>query len=126
MNVSSNNPNARMSALSFLYDNIHDLPAWFRRLTPGQLEDIASVMVRWQIPAENHSILPMEEIERREILRAIAMCGGNVTKAADALGLGKTTIYNKLRKWGFSVENRTLQVQAAVLAGDHTHLRRVG
>ena|SRR5947209_13560087 len=109
-------PHARMSALAYLYDNIHDLPNWFRHLAPRQLEEIAGVMVQWQLPNESHCILPIEEIERREILRAVALYGGDAIKAAEALKIGKTTIYRKLSAWGYAVRNRSLLAQASALA----------
>ena len=82
-------PLARMCALAYLYDNIHDLPNWFRHLAPRQLEEIAGVMVQWQLPNESHCILPIEEIERREILRAVALYGGDAIKAARHSRLAK-------------------------------------
>jgi len=107
---------ARMSALAYLYDNLGDLPAWFSKLTPGQLQDIASVMMRWRGPDENPTISELEEIERQEVLRVVALCGGNVKKAAQALNIGRTTIYRKLKHWGYAIHNRMLQAQASVLA----------
>jgi transcriptional regulator of acetoin/glycerol metabolism len=104
----------QMSALAYLYDNRRDLPAWFRRLTPGQLEDIAKVMVQWNAASEN-SILPMAETEKREVLRVLVICGGSISKAAKLLQMGKTTIYRKLVEWGYSVEERILIEQASAL-----------
>lgn len=108
---------ARMIALAYLYDHMRDFPAWLRQLSPRQLEDVAGVMVQWQLPAENHGILPMEEIEKREVLRALVLCGGSAPKAAKMLKMGKTTIWRKLTKWGYSVENRTLIEKASALSG---------
>lgn len=107
-----------MAALAYLYDHMRDFPAWFRRLTPRQLEDFAAVMIQWQPQNESRSILTMEAIERREVLRAVTLCGGNLIKAAKALGIGKTTIHRKLRAWGYTVQNRTLMAQASALATD--------
>jgi DNA-binding NtrC family response regulator len=116
--MNSQSRHARMSALAYLYDNMRDFPAWFRRLTPRQLEDIAAAMIQWQVQDEGHRILPMEEIERREVLRAVALCGGSLIKAAKALGIGKSTIHRKLTAWGYTVQNRNLMAQASALAGD--------
>jgi DNA-binding NtrC family response regulator len=106
---------ARMSALAFLYDRMRDCPEWFRKLTPGQMEKISEVMVEWQVPSESNRIIPMEEIERRELLRAVMICQGNVISAAKALKIGKTTMYKKLRQWGYVVKNRVLMAQASAL-----------
>ena len=108
----------RMPALAYLYDHLQDLPVWFRKLTPRQLEDIADVMAQWDVPIDDHSISPLEEIERREVVRAIRLCGGDVIRAANALRIGKTTIYNKLKLWGYTVQSRILQAQASVLSGE--------
>ena len=116
-------PYTRMSALAYLYDRMQSLPGWFRKLTSGQVEDVAAVMAQWGLPGNDHDILPLEEVERREVLRAIRHCGGNITEAASALKIGKTTIYNKLRRWGYTDQSRILQAQASVLAGE-ARLRR--
>jgi hypothetical protein len=102
-------PRTQMSALAYLHDHVRDLPGWFCRLTVRQLEDIAEVMVQWNISSENQSALPMEEIEKREVLRVLAMCEGRIPKAAKLLKMGKTTIYRKLTHWGYSVQNRTAE-----------------
>lgn len=104
-----------MSALAYLYDHRRDLPAWFRRLTAGQLEDIAKVMVQWNAASEN-SILPMEETEKREVLRVLLICGGSISKAAKLLKMGKTTIYRKLVQWGYADEKRTSMQRASALS----------
>jgi DNA-binding NtrC family response regulator len=49
------------------------------------------------MPAE---IVPLAEVEKRAFLDAFAVCGGNVSRAARALGVSKVTFYAKLRQWG--------------------------
>ena len=104
-------PNSQMSALAYLYDHARDLPRWFGQLTARQLKDVAELMIHWSAATENRGILPMEEIERREVLRAVVMCEGNISKAAKLLNIGKTTAYRKLMQWGLlcskSNANRT-------------------
>ena len=70
-------------------------------------------MTAWRI--KENEILPIDEVERREVIRAITVCGGDVLKAAEALRMGRTTIYRKLRQWGCTIENRLLINQASVL-----------
>jgi Bacterial regulatory protein, Fis family len=107
----------RLNALAFLYDHLVDFPAWIRALTRGQLESIARIMVAWPAaPDGSAEIVPMAEIERREVIRAVTLCGGDVIKAAAALGMGRTTVYRKLNRWGYSVENCLLVHQASALA----------
>jgi two-component system response regulator HydG len=48
---------------------------------------------------EPTEILKIHEIERRYIVRAIAMVGGNKSRAADLLGLDRRTLYRKLQKY---------------------------
>jgi hypothetical protein len=103
-------------SLAFLYDHQGELPYWFRGLTYGQLMDIARLMTAWQSASRGQAIVPIEEVEQREVIRALTLCGGDVMKAASALRMGKTTIYKKLRRWGFSIENRRLIHQASALA----------
>jgi transcriptional regulator with PAS, ATPase and Fis domain len=52
------------------------------------------------------AILPLAEVEKRAILQAIERCGGSVSKAAEALGVSKVTIYAKLRSWGMHPRDR--------------------
>ncbi len=51
-------------------------------------------------------IVPLAEVEKRAILTAIERCGGSVSKAAEALGVSKVTIYAKLRSWGMHPRDR--------------------
>jgi DNA-binding NtrC family response regulator len=45
----------------------------------------------------NDEVLPLEELERRAILRALREAGGDKLAAARLLGIGKTTLYRKLK-----------------------------
>jgi len=42
---------------------------------------------------------PLQEAERKTILEALEETGGNRLKAAERLGMGKTTIYKKLKEY---------------------------
>ncbi|MEQ8424846.1 MAG: helix-turn-helix domain-containing protein, partial [Cyclobacteriaceae bacterium] len=42
----------------------------------------------------------LNEVERKTIAEAIRKHGGNMSKAAKALGLGRTTLYRKIEKYG--------------------------
>ncbi|WP_114377787.1 sigma-54-dependent transcriptional regulator [Elioraea thermophila] len=44
-------------------------------------------------------IRPLAEVEREAIERAIALCGGNIAKAAAHLGVSPSTIYRKRAAW---------------------------
>jgi two-component system repressor protein LuxO len=45
-------------------------------------------------------IRPLAELEREAIERAVALCGGNIAKAAAHLGVSPSTIYRKRVSWG--------------------------
>ena len=45
-------------------------------------------------------LVPLEEVERRYILRVLEAVGGNKTLAAQILGLDRKTLYRKLERWG--------------------------
>jgi DNA-binding NtrC family response regulator len=107
---------AQLDSLAFLYDHQGELPYWLRGLTHRQLVDIAKLMTAWQSASGGQGIVPIEEVEKREIIRALTLYGGDVMKSASALKMGKTTIYTKLRRWGYSIENRRLIHQASALA----------
>jgi DNA-binding NtrC family response regulator len=42
------------------------------------------------------AVVPLRELERREILKALTVTNGSVTKAAKLLGLGRATLYRRL------------------------------
>ncbi|MGB8438250.1 MAG: sigma-54 dependent transcriptional regulator [Candidatus Acidiferrales bacterium] len=50
-------------------------------------------------PPQNDELLPLEELERRAILRALREAGGDKLAAARMLGIGKTTLYRKLKQY---------------------------
>jgi two-component system repressor protein LuxO len=57
-----------------------------------------------QIGADNpvlrsHEIRPLAEVERETIEHAIALYGGNIARAASALGISPSTIYRKKMGW---------------------------
>ena len=43
--------------------------------------------------------VPLEELERRAIQRALREAGGDKLAAARMLGIGKTTLYRKLKQY---------------------------
>jgi len=53
---------------------------------------------------EKDEVLPIEELERRAILHALRETGGDKLAAARMLGIGKTTLYRKLKQYQMDVE----------------------
>jgi len=91
--------------------NVRELENCMRRaiaLTPGPEvgpEDLPPYVGKSEgitLPAEvgGEETLTLREIERRAIVRAVAAANGDRLLAARLLGIGKTTIYRKLKEYG--------------------------
>jgi two-component system response regulator HydG len=52
--------------------------------------------------AEGIRILPLAEVEKQTILRALERLNGDKVMTARMLGIGKTTLYRKLKEYGIS------------------------
>jgi DNA-binding NtrC family response regulator len=50
------------------------------------------------------AIEPLEEMEKRAILRALRITGWHVREAAERLQVGKATLYRKIERYGFKPE----------------------
>jgi len=48
---------------------------------------------------ENDELVPLDELERRAIFRALRETSGDKLAAAHLLGIGKTTLYRKLKQY---------------------------
>lgn len=51
------------------------------------------------LPPQSDELVPLQEMERRAILRAVGECHGDKLQAARLLGIGKTTLYRKLKEY---------------------------
>jgi two-component system response regulator HydG len=86
---------------------ITDLPhqvRGFSRQIPVESEKVESVIADDQAlhaatDPQLGEILPMAEIERQAILGTLRQLGGDKLKTAKLLGIGKTTLYRKLREY---------------------------
>jgi DNA-binding NtrC family response regulator len=70
--------------------HVSDLPAAISQLQGSDLPVNGS---------GSNKITPMSELERQTILNAIAQLNGDKLKAARMLGIGKTTLYRKLKEY---------------------------
>jgi two-component system response regulator HydG len=52
------------------------------------------------LPAKGGKIVPLAEVERQTILHALERLNGDKLMTARALGIGKTTLYRKLKEYG--------------------------
>ncbi len=73
----------------------------FEQLTAEDLPE----KVRLRRPSEaaaaaGEELLPLDEVERRHILRVLKAMGGHRTQAAQVLGLDRKTLYRKLERYG--------------------------
>jgi DNA-binding NtrC family response regulator len=50
----------------------------------------------------------LEEVERGHILYVLDDCGGNQTRAAEALGIDRVTLHHKLKKYGWTRKEKDL------------------
>jgi two-component system response regulator HydG len=76
---------ARFSSVS-----AEDLPERIRSFTPKRFSMAAG---------DEQEILPLDELERRYILRALKIVDGNRSRAATLLGVDRRTLYRKLERY---------------------------
>jgi two-component system response regulator HydG len=53
-------------------------------------------------PGKQVKILPLAELEKQAILEALQQLNGDKLMTARALGIGKTTLYRKLKEYGIT------------------------
>ncbi|RMG11527.1 MAG: sigma-54-dependent Fis family transcriptional regulator [Planctomycetota bacterium] len=67
------------------------------------VEDLPERVRDWAPPPDldvsEGELLPLEEVERRHILRVLEAVGGNKARAANVLGIGRKTLYRKLERY---------------------------
>jgi DNA-binding NtrC family response regulator len=72
---------------------VEDLPEKIRE------HRASHILVTAEDPSE---LVPLEEVERRYILRVLEAAGGNKTLAARILGLDRKTLHRKMERWASS------------------------
>jgi transcriptional regulator of acetoin/glycerol metabolism len=70
------------------------LPEFIRRPVKIDIETSATGQVN-----------SLDDLERQAILQAARVCNGNVTKMAQALSIGRTTLWRKMKTYGISPED---------------------
>ena len=78
-----------------------------RTMNVIQKETIELKDISWFLPRvmsgsgqiSSSSSQTLEDLEMKIVYRALEACGGNKTRAAEMLGIHRSTIYNKLKKW---------------------------
>jgi transcriptional regulator of acetoin/glycerol metabolism len=89
--------------------HVHDLPSTLHHAVfaptlrepvyPSAGPSLVSGIARSSTPALEE-VLPLAEVERRAILNALAVTRGDRTTAAQLLGIGRTTLYRRLKEYG--------------------------
>ena len=79
--------------------HITDLPATIQSNAPKVAPTAAPTPVA---DPDDNTIVPLAELEKRAIAHALRVTGGNVTRAARALGIGRATMYRKLDRFKIS------------------------
>ena len=72
-------------------------------LSEGSLPPLepAKPAARQELEASaRRSVQPLAEVERQALVEALEICGNNVTRAARALGVHRTTLHRKLKSYG--------------------------
>jgi two-component system response regulator AtoC len=83
------------------------------RMSEVVIEDLPEKMQGWKATesldvgasAGSEGLLPLDEMERRHILRAMEVHRGNRGLVAEALRIDRKTLYRKLRSYGYSKED---------------------
>ncbi len=78
--------------------HVECLPQSIQDRAPEAIEE-PEPTVAYTMPGEKDVIVPLKELERRAIAHALRVTGGNVTRAARALGIGRATMYRKLDRF---------------------------
>ncbi len=81
-------------------------------LGSGPILHVADLPTNLQYPTterapDKNELLPLEELERRAILRTLLETAGDKLAAARILGIGKTTLYRKLKQYHLEAESRS-------------------
>lgn len=68
---------------------------------PGEMRPTPHLLTH--SPTVNGPIVPLADLEAQAIHHAITITKGNIKQAAEALGITRTTIYNKARRYGITL-----------------------
>ncbi len=70
---------------------------------PTQVRDCEALAAPAAAATDPIAITPLEEMEKQAILHAIQLLDGDKLEAARRLGIGKTTLYRKLKEYGTAI-----------------------
>jgi PAS domain S-box-containing protein len=80
----------------------------FQQLLPERARQpgLSSGHGNWEQFRRSDAKTAMQGRERQQIIKALSVCGGNVTKTADLLGVNRRTIYRKIDR--YEIDARSL------------------
>jgi DNA-binding NtrC family response regulator len=74
---------------------------------------LPTVSVLGSLAASQGGVVPLQEVERQAIQQALTYTRGDRTTAAQLLGIGRTTLYRKLKEYGYPPGGHPAPVQEA-------------
>ncbi len=96
--------------------NVRELENYVRRamaVSAGPLiepRDLPAQVRSTAPPGKDQPLSQLEELERSTIVKTLEETGGDRVRAAKLLGIGKTTIYRKLKEYGLQDSGATTQL----------------
>lgn len=70
-----------------------------------EAEDLAqNSMSAKQVEVDSTTLQPLEEMERKMIVKAIDLYGGNISKVAEVLGISRAALYRRLEKFDIKLD----------------------
>ena len=101
---SDNSPYAAIFAWSLF--SLSMLAASYGQKHPPKPQPPAIPITGAQNPpsSEPNQIKPLWQVEKQAIINALEIFNGDKVQAAHSLGIGKTTLYRKLKVYGITIE----------------------
>lgn len=78
---------------------IEDFPIFFEKKTEYESELKFEKKLNNNFIDFDGDILPMEDVEKNYLKYALKLSGGNISKTAKKLKIGRATLYRKLQKY---------------------------
>lgn len=109
--INSIHPDAKQALLAYAWPgNIREIRNAIEQavnLTPGDtillkhLPEYIHHKEEKVIPTDNPKPFNLNDLEKKTVGSALRHYNGNITKTSKALGIGRNTLYDKIRKYGF-------------------------
>ncbi len=77
----------------------HQLVQGIPALAPGHQSSGSGNVLPFPTNGQNGPVLKMDDVEAKAIQSAIEQYKGNLTEAAKALGIGRATLYRKVKQY---------------------------